>query len=106
MPSEYSAPESGRNTPPPSGRTPDQWHRYPGQPSPSNKQGSTSTDLDAPSLRGHLGTEGSGPVFGPCARPNPEAEAKAEAESRRGPRLLRAKSSDPRINRDFTASGT
>jgi hypothetical protein len=34
-------------------------------------------------------------VLGPCTQPNPEAEAKAEAESRRGPRLLRAKSSDP-----------
>jgi len=51
-------------------------------------------------------TEGSGPVLGPCALPNPEAEAKAEAESRRGARLLRAKSSDPHINRVLTASGT
>jgi hypothetical protein len=39
-------------------------------------------------------------VLGPCTRPNPEAEA--EAESRRGPRLLRAKTSNPHINRVFT----
>ena len=45
-------------------------------------------------------------MLGPCALPNPEAEANAEAESRRGPRLLRAESSDPHINRVFTASGT
>ena len=50
-------------------------------------------------------TQGSGPVLGPCALPNPEAEAEAEAKSRRGPRLLRAKTSDPHINRVFTASG-
>jgi hypothetical protein len=51
--------------------------------------------------------EGSGPVLGPCALPNPEAEAEAEAESRRasGPRLLRAKSSSPHIDRVSTASG-
>jgi hypothetical protein len=45
-------------------------------------------------------------VLGPCTLRNPEAEAKAEAESRRGPRLLRAESSDPHINRVFTVSGT
>jgi hypothetical protein len=45
-----------------------------------------------------------GPVLGPSARPN--AAAEAEAESRRGPRLLRAKSSSPHINGVFTASGT
>ena len=50
-------------------------------------------------------TQGSGPVLGPCTLPNPEAEAEAEAKSRRGPRLLRAKTSDPHINRVFTASG-
>jgi hypothetical protein len=53
-------------------------------------------------------------VRGPCARPNPaaeaEAEPEAEAESRLGlglgPRLLRAKSSNPHINRVLTDSGT
>jgi hypothetical protein len=43
-------------------------------------------------------------VLEPSALPNPEAEA--EAESRLAPRLLRAKTSDPHINRVFTASGT
>ena len=46
--------------------------------------------------------EDSGPVLGPCTLPNPEAEA----GSRRGPRLLRAKTSNPPIIRCFTASGT
>ena len=55
------APPNQAGTPPPSGGTPHQWHRQPGQPSPSNRQGSTSTDLDAPSLRGHQRR-----AVGPC----------------------------------------
>jgi len=60
MPSEQSAPESGRN--PPAKRR----HAAPVAPParaalPSNRQGSTSADLDAPSLRGHQRR-----AVGPC----------------------------------------
>jgi hypothetical protein len=67
--------------------------RQPGSP----PQSQARSHLDGPRrpISPRPPTEGSGPVLGPCTQPNPEAEAKAEAESRRGPRLLRAKSSDP-----------
>jgi len=104
MPSEQSAPESGRN--PPAKRR----HAAPVAP-PARAalpQQQARSHLDGPRcpISPRPPTEGSGPVLGPCALPNPEAEAKAEAESWRGPRLLRAKSSDPHINRVLTASGT
>ena len=55
MPSARIAPESGRNTP--SAKRP---HASPGA-LPSHRQGPTSTDLDAPSLRGHQRR-----AVGPC----------------------------------------
>jgi hypothetical protein len=82
-------------------------HAAPAAPQPgSPPQQQARFHLDGPrcAMSPRPPTEGSGPVLGPCTRPNPEAEAKAEAESRRGPRLLRANSSDPHINRVLTAT--
>ena len=79
----------------------------PGPPAGPPPQQQARFGLDGPRcpISPRYPTEDSKPVLGPCARPNPEAEAEAEAKSRRGPRLLRAKTSDPHINRVFTASG-
>ena len=99
MPSARIAPESGRNTP--SAKRP---HASPGA-LPSHRQGPTSTDLDAPSLRGHQRR-----AVGPCW-------ARVRSPTRRPRRRPRQRAdvgrgcSEPNpatriIKRVFTASGT
>jgi hypothetical protein len=99
MPSARIAPESGRNTP--SAKRP---HASPGA-LPSHRQGPTSTDLDAPSLRGHQRR-----AVGPCW-------ARVRSPTRRPRRRPRQRAdvgrgcSEPNpatriIKRVLTASGT
>jgi hypothetical protein len=84
MPSEQSAPEPGR-TPPPSAKRPHAAPLAVAPPAraalPSNRQGSTSADLDAPSSRGHQ-RRAVGPgwarVRRPTRRPRPRPRQRAD----------------------------
>jgi hypothetical protein len=54
----------------------------PASPPPSQQQGRIRLNGPRCPISPRQPTMGSGPVFGPCARPNPEAEVEAAAESR------------------------
>ena len=99
MPSARIAPESGRNTP--SAKRP---HASPGA-LPSHRQGPTSTDLDAPSLRGHQ-RRAVGPCWARVRSPTrrPRRRPRQRADVGRG--CSEQNPATRIIKRVLTASGT